>query len=163
MKQKTIQLRRLPLVATAAVLFVVAALATSSLAAPPIQPPQNYSGSLTHADFTSCSGALLNPPAYSIAGTWVLRVDPITQPNVLPSANLTLLVFRDGANYQLFPNIELTPISFANGVYHYSLGPGSNVTVTFDTNTGIFSWDVVFADNCTRRNYRSLSYVGIAH
>ena len=44
-----------------------------------------------------------------------------------------MVVFRDGSHYLQFPNIELTPVSVANGVYTYSFG--SQVTVTLDTNT----------------------------
>ena len=74
-----------------------------------------------------------------------------------------MVVFRDGNKYLLFPNIELTPVSVANGVYTYSLGP--QVTVTLNTNTypATFSWHVEFADNCTLRAYRSLSYIGVAY
>jgi hypothetical protein len=59
--------------------------------------------------------------------------------------------------------IELTPISLQDGVYTYT--NGTQVTVTLDTNTtpATFSWHVEFVDNCTLRNYQSLSYVGIAN
>jgi hypothetical protein len=146
-----------------AAIVALAILASSSPAAPLLQTPQNYAGSLTHGEFTSCGGQLLNPPAYSVTGTWVLRIDPVTEQQVLPSAQLTLLVFRDSSRYQLFPNIDLTPVSAEEGIYIYSLG--SQVTVTLDTNTSpaTFSWGVRFFDNCTTRNYRSLAYVGAAN
>jgi hypothetical protein len=145
-----------------AALAILVASASWSPAARPLQPPQNYTGMLTHGEFISCAGVLL-PPAYSVDGTWVLRLDPMTQAQVPPPAHLTMVVFRDGNKYLLFPNIELTPVSVANGVYTYSLGP--QVTVTLDTNTNpaTFSWHVEFADNCTIRSYRSLTYIGVAN
>jgi hypothetical protein len=82
--------------------------ASSSLAVPPLQPPQNYTGSLTHGDFVSCEGQPL-PPAYAVAGTWVLNIDMMTQPQVPPPAHLTMVVFRDGGIYLVFPQVALTP------------------------------------------------------
>ena len=98
-----------------------------------------------------------------MTGTWVLRIDRATDDLLPPTAQLTLLVFRDASKYLLFPNIDLTPISVQNGVYTYSFGP--QVTVTLDTNTqpATFSWGVQFSDNCTIRTYRSLAYVGVAN
>jgi hypothetical protein len=150
---------------TTSVALIILSFATftnSSLATPPLQPPQNYTGELTHGDFISCAGVLL-PPVYGVDGTWVLNIDKMTQPQVAPTAHLTMVVFRDGVHYLLFPHIELTPVSLANGVYTYSYG--AQVTVTLDTNTSpvTFSWHVEFADNCTLRSYRSLSYIGTAH
>ena len=141
--------------------LALVSLASSSPAAAPASPPQNYTGQLTHGEFVSCGGELLNPPAYSVGGTWVLRIDPVAENQILPTAHLTLLVFRDGNRYQHFPNVELTPISIQNGVYTYSLG--RQVTVTLDTNTtpATFAWSVQFFDNCTTRNYMSLAYVGL--
>ena len=63
--------------------------ASSSLGTPPLQPPQNYTGSLTHGEFVSCEGQVLDPPAYSVDGTWVLNIDMMTQPQVPPPAHLT--------------------------------------------------------------------------
>ena len=145
--------------------YIIAALAilvTSASWSPAAQPPQNYTGMLTHGEFISCDGQVLNPPAYSVDGTWVLHIDNKT-PAQVPPASLTMVVFRDGSHYLQFPNIELTPVSVAAGVYTYSYG--SQVTVTLDTNTNpaTFSWHVEFADNCTLRAYRSLSYVGVAY
>jgi hypothetical protein len=40
--------------------------ASSSLGRQPLQPPQNYTGSLTHGEFVSCDGQVLNPPAYAL-------------------------------------------------------------------------------------------------
>ncbi len=163
MKNRNIQSRSRPTILAGIILAVLATLASSSHAAPLLQPPQNYTGTLTHGEFTSCGGELLNPPAYSVTGTWVLRIDPTTDSSVAPAAQLTLLVFRDASRYLLFPNIELTPISVANGVYTYSYG--SQVTVTLDTNTtpATFSWHVEFTDACTFRSYRSLTYFGAAN
>jgi hypothetical protein len=160
MKTRTTQFHRLPLILIAAVFSASVALAHSSPATPPFQPPQHYNGTLTHGEFLSCDGQVLNPPAYSVDGTWVLNLDPMTQALVAPTAYLTMVVFRDGGQYQLFPHIELTPVSLQDGVYTYSWGP--QVTVTLDTNTNpaTFSWHVEFFDNCTTRTYRSLSYIG---
>jgi hypothetical protein len=149
--------------------YIVAALsilvtsASSSPGAPPLQPPQNYTGMLTHGEFISCDGQILNPPPYSVDGTWVLNIDTMTQAQVPPPAHLTMVVFRDGGPYLLFPHIELTPMSLEDGIYTYTYGP--QVMVTLDTNTtpATFSWHVEFDDNCTVRSYRSLTYVGVAN
>jgi hypothetical protein len=135
--------------------------ATSSLGVQPLQPPQNYTGSLTHGDFVSCEGQPL-PPAYAVAGTWVLNIDAQTQPLVPPTANLTMVVFRDGSIYIVFPQIALTPVSLQDGIYTYTYG--TQVTATLDTNTtpATFGWHVVFDDNCTLRSYGSLTYFGVA-
>ena len=53
----------------------------------------------------------VNPPAYLVDGTWVLNIDTMTQAQGQPPAHLTMVVFRDGSQYLLFPHIELTPIS----------------------------------------------------
>ena len=137
--------------------------ATSSPGVPPLQPPQNYTGRLTHGEFVSCDGQILNPPAYSVGGTWVLNIDMMTQPQVAPPAHLTMVVFRDGSNYIVFPQIELTPVSLQDGVYTYTWG--TPVTATLDTNTtpATFSWQVEFDDNCTIRSYESLTYFGVAN
>jgi len=137
--------------------------ATSSPGATPLQPPQNYTGMLTHGEFVSCEGQILNPPAYSVGGTWVLNIDMMTQPQVPPPARLTMVVFRDGSNYIVFPQIELTPVSLQDGVYTYTWG--TQVTATLDTNTtpATFSWHVEFDDNCTLRSYESLTYFGVAN
>ena len=137
--------------------------ASSSLGVPPLQPPQNYTGSLTHGEFVRCDGQILNPPAYAVAGTWVLNIDMMTQPQVPPPARLTMVVFRDGSRYLVFPGVELTPVSLQDGIYTYTFGP--QVTLTLDTNTtpATFAWHVVFDDNCTLRSYGSLTYFGVAN
>ena len=148
--------------------YIVAALsilvtsASSLLGVPPLQPPQNYTGRLTHGEFISCDGQMLNQPAYAVGGTWVLNIDTMTQPQVPPPAHLTMVVFNNGSPYLLFPHIELTPISLQDGVYTYTFG--SQVKVTLDTNTtpATFSWHVEFDDNCTDRAYQSLTYFGLA-
>jgi len=149
--------------------YIVAAVsilvtsATSSPGAPPLQPPQNYTGMLTHGEFISCDGQVLNPPAYLVDGTWVLNIDTMTQPQVPPPAHLTMVVLRDGSNYLVFPHIELTPVSLQDGVYTYSWG--TQVIATLDTNTtpATFAWHVEFDDNFTLRSYGSLTYFGIAN
>ena len=141
-------------------IFVISV--SSSLGVPPIQPPQNYTGRLTHGEFVSCEGQILNPPAYSVGGTWVLNIDMMTQPLVPPPAHLTMVVFRDGSRYLVFQHVELTPVSLEDGIYTYTYG--SQVRATLDTNPtpATFFWDVVFDDNCTLRRYGSLTYFGIA-
>jgi hypothetical protein len=149
--------------------YIVAAVATlvtsaiSSLGAPPLQPPQNYTGRLTHGEFVSCEGQILNPPAYSVGGTWVLNIDMMTQPQVPPPAHLTMVVFRNGSNYLVFPYIELTPVSLQDGVYTYTWGTQVTATLDTDTTPATFSWHVEFDDNCTLRSYESLTYVGVAN
>jgi hypothetical protein len=148
--------------------YIVAAVAilvtsaSSSWGTQPLQPPQNYTGMLTHGVFVSCEGQTLNPPAYSVAGTWVLNIDAMTQPQVPPPANLTMVVFRDGSIYLVFPQVALTPVSLQDGVYTYTYG--TQVTATLDTNTtpATFAWHVEFDDNCTLRSYGSLTYFGVA-
>jgi hypothetical protein len=149
--------------------YIVAAVAilvtsaSSSLGSPPVQPPQNYTGMLTHGEFISCDGQTLNPPAYSVGGTWVLNIDMMTQAQVPPPAHLTMVVFNNGSPYLVFPYIELTPVSLQDGIYTYTYG--LQVTATLDTNTtpATFSWHVEFDDNCTLRTYESLTYIGIAN
>jgi hypothetical protein len=137
--------------------------ASSSLGVPPFQPPQNYTGTLTHGEFVSCDGQILDPPAYAVAGIWVLNIDRMTQPQVPPPANLTMVVFRDGSIYLVFPQVALTPVSLEDGIYTYTFG--TQVTATLDTNTtpATFSWHVEFEDNCTLRSYESLTYFGVAN
>jgi hypothetical protein len=137
--------------------------ASSSLGVPPLQPPQNYTGSLTHGEFVSCEGQILNPPAYAVAGTWVLNIDMMTQPQVPPQAHLTMVVFRNGSIYLWFPQVALTPVSLEDGIYTYTFG--TQVIATLDTNTtpATFAWHVDFDDNCTMRSYESLTYVGVAN
>jgi len=145
--------------------YIVAAFAivVISVSSSQAAQPQVYAGKLTHGEFVSCEGQMLNPPAYAVGGTWVLSIDAITQPQVPPPAHLTMVVFRDGRNYLVFPHIELTPSSLQDGVYTYTFGP--QVTAMLDTNTtpATFTWHVEFEDNCTLRNYRSLTYVGLAN
>ncbi len=149
--------------------YIIAAVVTlvmsasSSWGTQPLQPPQNYTGMLTHGVFISCEGQVLNPPAYSVAGTWVLNIDAMTQAQVPPPANLTMVVFRDGSIYLVFPQVALTPVSLQDGIYTYTWG--TQVTATLDTNTtpATFAWHVEFDDNCTLRNYGSLTYFGLAN
>ncbi len=149
--------------------YIIAAVVTlvmsasSSWGTQPLQPPQNYTGMLTHGVFISCEGQVLNPPAYSVAGTWVLNIDAMTQAQVPPPANLTMVVFRDGSIYLWFPHVALTPVSLQDGIYTYTYG--TQVTATLDTNStpATFTWHVVFNDNCTLRSYGSLTYFGVAN
>jgi hypothetical protein len=133
--------------------------ASSSLGA----QPQVYLGKLTHGEFVSCEGQILDPPAYAVGGTWVLSIDAMTQPLVPPPAHLTMVVLRDGRNYLAFPHIELTPVSLQDGIYTYTWE--TQVMATLDTNTtpATFAWHVVFEDNCTLRSYGSLTYFGVAN
>ena len=85
--------------------YIVAAVVTlvvsasSSWSTQPLQGPENYTGKLTHGEFVSCEGQILNPPAYAVDGTWVLHIERMTEPQVPPPANLTMIVFRDGHLY----------------------------------------------------------------
>jgi hypothetical protein len=143
----------------AGVFAILVISASSSLGA----QPQVYVGKLTHGEFVSCEGQILNPPAYAVGGTWVLSIDAMTQPQVPPPAHLTMVVLRDGSNYLVFPHIELIPVSLQDGIYTYT--SGLEVTATLDTNTtpATFAWHVVFDDNCTERSYGSLTYFGLAN
>jgi hypothetical protein len=144
------------------IVVAVAILATSASSSLGAQP-QVYLGKLTHGEFVSCEGQILDPPAYAVGGTWVLSIDAMTQPLVPPPAHLTMVVLRDGSHYLSFPHIELTPVSLQNGIYTYTWG--TQVVATLDTSTtpATFSWQVEFDDNCTDRAYQSLTYFGIAN
>jgi hypothetical protein len=144
------------------IVVAVATLVTSASSLLGVQP-QVYVGKLTHGEFVSCDGQVLDPPAYLVGGTWVLSIDAMTQPQVPPPAHLTMVVLRDGSNYLAFPHIELMPVSLQDGIYTYTLG--LEVRATLDTNTtpATFEWHVVFADNCTVRSYGSLTYFGVAN
>ena len=137
--------------------------ASSSLGVPPLQPPRNYTGSLTHGEFVSCEGQILNPPAYSVGGTWVLNIDMMTQPQVPPPAHLTMVVFRAGGFYFVLPHIELTPVSLQDGIYTYTWETQAEATLDTNTTPATFEWHVVFDDNCTLRSYGSLTYFGVAN
>jgi hypothetical protein len=127
---------------------ILVILASSS----PGAQPQVYLGKLTHGEFVSCEGQILDPPAYAVGGTWVLSIDAMTQPLVPPPAHLTMIVLRDGSFYLAFPHIELTPVSLQDGIYTYTWE--TQVMATLDTNTtpATFAWHVVFDDNCTLRS-----------
>jgi hypothetical protein len=146
-----------------AALSILVISVSSSLGTPPLQPPQNYTGMLTHGEFVDCDGQVLNPPAYSVNGTWVLHIAMMTEPQVPPQAHLTMIVFRNGSRYLVFPQVALTPVSLQDGIYTYTWG--LQVTATLDTTTtpATFAWHVVFDDNCTLRNYGSLTYFGVAN
>ena len=148
-------------IVAAVVTLVVSA--SSSWGTQPLQGPQNYTGKLTHGEFVSCEGQILNPPAYAVGGTWVLHIERMTEPQVPPPAHLTMIVFRDGSQYLVFPHVELTPVSLQDGIYTYTWG--TQVTATLDTNTTpvTFAWHVVFDDNCTLRSYGTLTYFGLAN
>jgi hypothetical protein len=145
--------------------YIVAVLSilVTSASSSPAAHGQTYHGTLTHGEFISCDGQILDPPPYSVGGTWVLNIDRMTEPQVPPSAHLTMIVFNNGSPYLVFPYIELTPISLQDGIYTYTYG--SQVTVTLDTNTtpATFNWHVEFTDNCTLRTYESLTYIGLAN
>jgi hypothetical protein len=146
-----------------AAVAILVTSASSSLGVPPLQPPQNYTGSLTHGEFVSCEGQVLDPPAYAVAGTWVLNIDAMTQPLVPPPARLTMVVFRDGGIYLVFPQVALTPVSLEDGIYTYRFGPQVIATLNTNATPATFEWHVVFDDNCTTRSYGSLTYFGVAN
>jgi len=149
--------------------YIVAALsvlvlsASSSLGTQPLEGPENYTGSLTHGEFVSCEGQILNPPAYAVDGTWVLHIERMTQPQVPPPADLTMVVFRDGHRYITFPHIALTPVSLEDGIYTYNWADLATATLDTNTTPATFAWHVVFDDNCTLRNYGTLTYFGLAN
>ena len=95
--------------------YIVAAVATlvisadSSPGAARSRLRETTPAVLTHGGSVSCEGQILNPPAYTVGGTWVLDLERMTQPQVPPPASLTMVVFRDGSKYFVLPHIELTP------------------------------------------------------
>jgi hypothetical protein len=136
--------------------------------APLAEPFQKYTGILTHGEFISCGGQVINPPPYSVGGTWIFYLDPIdpmATDKAPPPAHITINVLRDGSPYVMFDYLNLEPISAVDGVYTYG-AIGDDVKVTFDTRANttpaMFFWAVQFYDNCTQRSYRSLTYVGRA-
>ncbi|PYK22957.1 MAG: hypothetical protein DME59_18535, partial [Verrucomicrobia bacterium] len=68
------------------IIAAVAILVTSASSSLGAQP-QVYLGKLTHGEFVSCEGQILDPPAYAVGGTWVLSIDAMTQPLVPPPAH----------------------------------------------------------------------------
>ena len=162
-KNHTMKNRKNILTYIVAAFSILVTSASSLLGVPPLQPPQNYTGRLTHGEFISCEGQVLNPPAYSVGGTWVLNIDRMTQPQVPPPAHLTMVVFRDGSRYITFPQIELTPISLQDGNYTYTLETLAMATLDTNTTPATFAWQVEFDDNCTLRSYESLTYFGVAN
>src|SRR5262249_6749727 len=105
--------------------------ASSSWGTQPLEGPENYTGKLTHGEFVSCEGQILNPPAYAVGGTWVLHIERMTEPQVPPPADLTMIVFRDGSHYRTFPHVPLTPVSLEDGIYTYNWA--DLATATLDT------------------------------
>src|SRR5256886_17034458 len=79
------------------IVVAVAILATSASSSLGAQP-QVYLGKLTHGEFVSCEGQILDPPAYAVGGTWVLSIDAIPQPLFPPPAHLPMVVLRDASN-----------------------------------------------------------------
>ena len=104
---------------------------------------------------STCGGQILNPPAYSVGGTWVLYMDPMAIPKLPPPAHITMNVIRNGSPYLMFDYLGLDPVSVEDGVYTYS-AIGGVVTVTLDTRANttptMFFWAVQFDDNCTPTN-----------
>ena len=149
--------------------YIVAAVATlvtsasSSLGAPPLQPPQNYTGRLTHGEFVSCEGQILNPPAYAVGGTWVLNIeqDDATTGPAAGSPHNGRLPRRQQLHGVPAHRVDAGLARRR----HLHLHVGTQVTATLDTNTtpATFSWHVEFDDNCTLRTYGSLTYFGLAN
>jgi hypothetical protein len=134
-------------------LSVLVILASSSSGA----PAQTYHGTLTGGDFF-CDGELLNPPPYSVTGTWNLSIDPATP------AQLTLDVFYNGSQHLAWGYNALILISYSEGVYVFS-GFGGIATATLDTSVtpATFSWHVELGGGCTtQRPYNSLTFQGMA-
>jgi len=149
--------------------YIVAAVltllvsASSSWGTHPLEGPENYTGSLTHGEFVSCEGQILNPPAYAVDGIWVLHMERMTEPQVPPPADLTMVVFRDGSHYLTFPHVALTPVSLEDGIYTYNWADLATATLDTNTTPATFAWHVVFDDNCTTRSYGMLTYFGLAN
>jgi len=149
--------------------YIVAAVltllvsASSSWGTHPLEGPENYTGSLTHGEFVSCEGQILNPPAYAVDGIWVLHMERMTEPQVPPPADLTMVVFRDGHRYLTFPHVALTPVSLEDGIYTYNWADLATATLDTNTTPATFAWHVVFDDNCTTRSYGMLTYFGLAN
>jgi len=145
--------------------YIVAGLSmlVISASSSPGAQPQVYVGKLTHGEFVSCEGQILNPPAYAVDGTWVLSIDAMTQPQVPPPAQLTMIVLRDGSHYLTFPHVALTPVSLEDGIYTYNWADLATATLDTNTTPATFAWHVVFDDNCTLRSYGTLTYFGLAN
>jgi hypothetical protein len=106
-----------------------------------------------------CDGELLDPPPYSVTGTWNLNIDPQTP------AQVTLNVFYNGSHHLAFGYNALMQVSFANGVYVFT-GFGDAATATLDTNAtpARFSWHVELGVSCPSQNpYNSLTFLGEAN
>jgi hypothetical protein len=106
-----------------------------------------------------CDGELLEPPPYSVTGTWNLIIDLQT------SAQLTLDVFIDGRHDVAFGYNALILISHVSGVYVFSAF-GDFATATLDTSvTPVrFSWHVEFGISCPDQNlFNSLTFLGEAN
>jgi hypothetical protein len=132
--------------------FVISASPTSAA------PAQTYHGTLTGGDFF-CDGELLDPPPYSVTGTWNLIIDPQT------SAQLTLNVFINGSHDVAFGYNALILISQVNGVYVFSAF-GGFAAATLDTSVtpARFSWHVEFGISCPDQNpFNSLTFFGEAN
>src|SRR5262249_1627481 len=104
-------------------------------------------------------GELLDPPPYSVTGTWNLIIDPQT------SAQLTLNVFINGSHDVAFGYNALILISHVNGVYVFSAF-GGFATGTLDTSVtpARFSWHVEVGIRCPDQNlFNSLTFFGVAN
>jgi hypothetical protein len=132
--------------------FVISANASSAV------PAQTYHGTLTRGDFF-CDGELLDPPPYSVTGTWNLTIDPQTP------AQLTFDVFVNGSHDVAFGNNALILISHLNRVYVFSAFGGFAIA-TLDTSVtpARFSWHVEFGISCPdQKPFNSLTFLGEAN
>jgi hypothetical protein len=102
---------------------------------------------------------LLDPPPYSVTGTWNLNIDPQTP------AQVTLNVFYNSSHHLAFGYNALMQVSFVNGVYVFT-GFGDAATATLDTNAtpARFSWHVELGVSCPNQYpYNSLTFLGEAN
>ena len=132
--------------------FVISASSSSAV------PAQTYNGTFTGGDFF-CDGELLDPPPYSVTGTWNLNIDPQTP------AQVTLNVFYNSSHHLAFGYNALMQVSFVNGVYVFT-GFGDAATATLDTNAtpARFSWHVELGVSCPNQYpYNSLTFLGEAN
>ena len=147
-----------------AALAILVTSASWSPAAPPIPPPQNYSGTLTHAEFITCTGQVLNPPAYSVEGTWVLKIDRATQAQ-RPAAGLP-----DDGRLPRRPTLPAIPAHRVDAGLgrrwrlHLLVRSSGDGDARYEYESG----HVLVARRIRRqlspsRDYRSLAYIGVAN
>jgi hypothetical protein len=153
MKNRKIQLNRVPAILTGVILLGLVISASSS----PAAPAQTYHGTLTDGTFY-CDGDQVAGPV--LTGTWNLVIDTQTP------AQLTLDVFYNGSHHLAwgYNALILDPSESGGGVYVFS-GFGGIATATLDTRVppATFSWQVELDVNCPDDYpYNLLTFFGVA-